>query len=131
MKERISALNHYSGYSDPVADGYQRSSVYVTVEDGCRIAVDILLPTLGGRLIPGPRPTVMLATGYRRAYRKGAAEFNAPKYAKLTAHLPMGALVTVYEQRPMAKRAVDHGYNVVAMDLRGTGASFGAHAQGH
>ena len=95
-----SDINVYEGYSEIVANGYDRSSEYVTVEDGCRIAVDVLKPTMNGELLPGPKPTVLLATGYRRAYYKKENEFNAPKYAKLTQHLPVGSLIPAYEQRP-------------------------------
>ena len=123
-----STINVYEGYSPTVANGYARSSVYVPVDDGCRIAIDILRPALDGALLDGPRPTVVQATGYRRAYYKKENEFNAPKYAKLTAHLPVGALITAYEQRPACKLVIDHGYNVVSIDFRGTGASFGTHA---
>ena len=123
-----STINVYEGYSEEVANGYSRSSVHVPVEDGCRIAVDILQPTFDGEPLDGPRPTVVQATGYRRAYYKKENEFNAPKYAKLTAHLPVGALITAYEQRPACRQVIHHGYNVVSIDFRGTGASFGAHA---
>ncbi|MCY3772079.1 MAG: CocE/NonD family hydrolase [Gemmatimonadetes bacterium] len=123
-----STINVYEGYSEEVANGYSRSSVHVPVDDGCRIAVDILQPTLDGEPLDGPRPTVVQATGYRRAYYKKENEFNAPKYAKLTAHLPVGALITAYEQRPACRQVIHHGYNVVSIDFRGTGASFGAHA---
>ena len=123
-----SDINVYQGYSDVVANGYQRSSVYVTVDDGCRIAVDILRPTMDGELLAEPQPTVVQATGYRRAYYKKENEFNAPKYAELTAHLPIGALVTAYEQRPACQQVIHYGYNVVSVDFRGTGASFGTHA---
>ena len=123
-----STINVYEGYSEEVANGYSRSSVHVPVEDGCRIAVDILQPTFDGEPLDGPRPTVVQATGYRRAYYKKENEFNAPKYAKLTAHLPVGALITAYEQRPACQQVIHHGYNVVSIDFRGTGASFGAHA---
>ena len=123
-----STINVYEGYSSEVANGYSRSSVYVPVEDGCRIAVDILRPALDGQLLDGPRPTVVQATGYRRAYYKKENEFNAPKYARLTAHLPVGALITAYEQRPACQQVIHYGYNVVSIDFRGTGASFGTHA---
>ena len=123
-----STINVYEGYSHEVANGYLRSSVYVPMDDGCRIAVDILRPTRDGTLLEGPLPTVVQATGYRRAYYKKENEFNAPKYAKLTAHLPVGALVTAYEQRPACQQVIHYGYNVVSVDFRGTGASFGTHA---
>ena len=130
MPSAMSALNVYNGYTEVVADGYQRDSVYVEIDDGCRVAVDVLQPTLAGEPLPGQRPTVLLATGYRRAFYKGEQSFNAPKYQKYIEHLPVGALVTAYEQRPMCKQVIHYGYNVVCMDFRGTGASFGTDAGG-
>ena len=47
---RKSDINVYEGYSQVVANGYDRSSVYVTMDDGCRIAVDILRPMLDERI---------------------------------------------------------------------------------
>ena len=45
-----------------LADGYERESVYVEMQDGCRIAVDVLRPTKGGRRLDGEFPTVLHAT---------------------------------------------------------------------
>ena len=42
------------------------------------------------------------------------------------ADLRPGGLVTQYEERPIARELIHRGYNFVSMDLRGTGASFGA-----
>ena len=38
-----------------LADGYERESVYVEMQDGCRIAVDVLHPAQGGRRLDGYR----------------------------------------------------------------------------
>ena len=46
-----------------LADGYERESVYVEMQDGCRIAVDVLHPAKGGRRLDGEFPTVLR---YRR-----------------------------------------------------------------
>ena len=45
-----------------VADGYERESVYVEMQDGCCIAVDVLHPAKGGRRLDGEFPTVLHAT---------------------------------------------------------------------
>ncbi|MGH8268638.1 MAG: hypothetical protein ACRES1_01145, partial [Steroidobacteraceae bacterium] len=37
---RISEPGYYSGYSPVIYDGYQRTSFYVPVRDGTRLAVD-------------------------------------------------------------------------------------------
>src|SRR5215210_9015851 len=46
---KVSSFGKYSGYSEPVYDGWVRSSRYVTVRDGTRLAVDVFRPSLGGR----------------------------------------------------------------------------------
>jgi hypothetical protein len=44
--EKISRLGEYVGYSTEQYDGWRRSSQYVTVCDGSRIAIDYFRPTL-------------------------------------------------------------------------------------
>ena len=51
-----------------LADGYERESVYVEMQDRCRIAVDVLHPAKGGRRLDGALPTVLHATPYRRSF---------------------------------------------------------------
>ena len=51
-----------------LADGYERESVYVAMQDGCRIAVDVLHPAKGGQRLDGALPTVLHATPYRRSF---------------------------------------------------------------
>ena len=41
VKHRISEPGRYEGYSEAIYDGWQRNSVYVTVRDGTKIAMDI------------------------------------------------------------------------------------------
>jgi len=53
-KQRVSEPGRYEGYSAPVYDGWQRTSVYVVVRDGTKIAMDIFRPTRRGRLHSGP-----------------------------------------------------------------------------
>jgi putative CocE/NonD family hydrolase len=125
VSERVSDLGRYEGYTSPVANGYSRMSEYVAVDDGCRLAVDVLRPTLDGDNLRDPLPTIVHATGYRRAYFFGETDLalvgDQPAWKKLK----VGDLVTGYEKSELAKRLVDHGYNLVCVDLRGTGASFG------
>lgn len=125
MTGPISDLGRYEGFSEPVANGYSRSSQYVAVRDGCRHAVDILRPALNGDVLSGPRPTIVQATGYRRAYFFGETDLALVGDKPAWKTLKVGDLVTGYEKSLLAKRLVDHGYNLVCVDLRGTGASFG------
>ena len=49
MPNSPSMLGRYVPPGPDIADGYDRESRYVTVNDGCRIAVDILHPAAAGR----------------------------------------------------------------------------------
>lgn len=83
------------------------TSAYVTMHDGCALAVDVYLP-VG---LVGPVPSILILTPY---YRRFA--------------LKPGASASV-ENAPGAARwrdlFVPRGYALVVVDVRGTGASFG------
>lgn len=125
MNVRLSGPGIYAGYTSQVANGYERRSVYVEVDDGCRIAIDILRPCFDGEVLKGPLPTIIQATGYRRAYFFGETDLALSGDQPAWKQLKVGDLVTGYEKSLLAKRLIDHGYNLVCIDLRGTGASFG------
>ena len=103
---KISAFNRYSGYSEAVYDGWVRSSRYVAVRDGTRLAVDIYRPTRGGKVAEERLPVVWTHHRYQRASldKDGKLEMNQS-----------GWLLEVLK----------HGYVVAAVDVRGSGASFG------
>lgn len=82
-------------------------SSYVTMRDGCRIAVDVWLPEGAA---PGARfPTVMILTPYYRRFKlvEGGSGDEIPNAGKFVRYL------------------VPRGYAVMVVDIRGTGASFG------
>lgn len=94
-----------------------RSSQYLTMRDGIRIAVDVYLPTDRG---PQARlPTMLHQTRYWRslAYRWPLSAFKDSA--------PRGAL------GKLAKRFLANGYAWVDVDARGSGASFGNRPQSH
>jgi putative CocE/NonD family hydrolase len=81
-------------------------SVYVTMADGCRLAVDVILPDGDA----GKRwPTVLILTPYVRRFQLAAGSNVEPS-------------PNSYKYRDMF---VPRGYAVVVVDARGTGASFG------
>ena len=101
----VSAPGQYSGYSEPVYDGYERSSFYVQVRDGTRLAVDLFRPTRDGKLADEPLPVIWMHSPYnRRSFRGAPAAEAYPGYAI---------------------ELVPHGYNVAIVDFRGVFASFG------
>ena len=125
MTDKRSLLGVYEGYTDVVADGYARESVYLPMVDGCRIAIDILHPTHRGEIISGQTPAVLHATPYRRAFEKTGLASASARYVEELRAVEPGELVTQYEERPIARELIHHGYRFVSVDIRGTGASFG------
>jgi putative CocE/NonD family hydrolase len=104
----ISTPGHYRGYSHPIYSEWVRTSQYVPVRDGTRLAVDIIRPSRDGHPVSEPLPVIWTFTPYRRSF-----------------HLPGGRLVTVLDQMTWLQTVLKHGYVIAAADIRGTGASFG------
>lgn len=124
-RQQRSLIGTYEGYSEETANAYLRTSQYVTVRDGTRLAIDILHPALDGCRLNGAHPTVIRGTGYRRSFRKAEQSFYDVSRKRILAKYPVGAVITPYELAPNAALLVNHGYNFVSVDFRGTGASFG------
>lgn len=104
--ERVSAPGRYAGYSPVLFDGYQRSSEYVRVRDGTRIAIDIFRPTRNGRVVGKRLPVIWMNTPYGRRVDNEGDE---------TAKYYPGAALAL----------VKYGYVVAVADMRGNYASFG------
>ncbi len=98
----------------PAHEGERLSSRYVSVRDGTRLAVDVHLP--GAHLPeiasePGRYPTVVLFTPYYR------------RFALRSGH--QAGIEACPNIAQFRDAFVPRGYAVVAVDLRGCGASFG------
>jgi putative CocE/NonD family hydrolase len=104
---KVSAFGQYSGYSEAVYDGWVRSSRYVTVRDGTRLAVDIFRPARKGKVATERLPVVWTHHRYQRAVQ---AE---------------GKVYTILDSFPWLEVVLRHGYVVAVVDARGSGASFG------
>lgn len=93
-----------------------RTSQYVTMRDGTKIAVDVYLPATADRT---QRPAILHQTRYWRAleYRWPINVFKQP--------FPRGRL------GEFAQRFLDNGYAWVDVDVRGSGASFGSRRHSH
>lgn len=153
VREKISLPGVYRGYSEPVANGYDKVAVYVPVRDGCRLAVDIYRPTRDGAHLEGALPTIFVSTGYRRSFLLKPEERLRDKYfpqfeygdcvswvtggARLIDRRraqwfePVEHLPPEEFRRWLLRKASSyeyvmmHGYNFVIFDNRATGASFG------
>lgn len=60
--ERISSFGKYHGYSQEKYDSWVRSSLYLTMRDGTKIAVDIIRPAANGKPVDKPLPVVWTHT---------------------------------------------------------------------
>jgi len=110
-RPRVSAPGQYEGYNPANHQGYSLKSRYVAMSDGVRLATDIYLPQ-GAQ--PGDKfPTILYQTRYGR--RMEVRKFFRPLLGNLTITVPR-------EEVDLFTRK---GYAVVAVDVRGTGASFG------
>ena len=107
--ERVSMPGRYSGYATPSYTEWMRSSQYVPVRDGTRLAVDLYRPAIDGRPVETPHPVLWSPTPYVRAYydAEGKPVLSACSYA--------GGIVELTK----------FGYVVAVADLRGRGASYG------
>ncbi len=102
---KVSRPNEYTGWSEATYDGHQRSSFYVPMRDGAKLAVDLYRPTRNGEVASEKLPVIWMHSPYnRRAYRGGEAAEMYPGYAL---------------------RLAPHGYNVAVVDFRGVYASYG------
>ncbi|WP_458094369.1 CocE/NonD family hydrolase [Roseomonas sp. WA12] len=102
---RLSPSAYSAGRSIEHAMPPRPLSRYLTMRDGCRIAVDAWVPDG----VTGPVPAVLILTPYYRrfAVAAGSDADPIPNAGKFVRHL------------------VPRGYAVVVVDVRGTGASFG------
>jgi putative CocE/NonD family hydrolase len=100
------SFKKYKGYRNPQYKGMTVEARYVTMRDGVRIALDLHLP----ENLPADAkiPTIFVQTRYWRAreYRAG-----------------FGWLERLSDALP--RFFVSHGYALLTVDVRGTGASFG------
>jgi putative CocE/NonD family hydrolase len=97
----------------PRYTGTSASSVYIPMRDGVQLAVEVVLPEdleAGARI-----PALLSQTRYWRA-----KELRAPFKWFLTPE------VLEPDERDLRLFFTSHGYAVVLLDVRGTGASFGA-----
>ncbi|WP_249018681.1 CocE/NonD family hydrolase [Conexibacter sp. S30A1] len=105
---RRSSPGHYEGYSERLYDSWQRSSFYVAVRDGTRLAVDLYRPVADGVPSERPHPVLWIHTAYQRSVLGPDGSLQLPA----SGYMPTLDL-TLY------------GYVLAVVDTRGKGASFG------
>lgn len=128
--EKVSEPFNYAGYSKAEYKSYEKTSEYVEMSDGTKLAVDIYLPSKE----PDTEsfPVIFQYTPYGRAYIVPDSKF----YEKIAMKFVVGtggpvldranSKDTVYgSTADMVKLFLSHGYAYVCADMRGTGASYG------
>ena len=85
----------------------ERSARYLTMRDGVKLAADIYLPL--GRTSEERFPTILTQTRYHRSTK-----------------LAFPFTLLADDEPSIVRRFVERGYAWVAIDVRGTGASFGS-----
>ena len=111
--ERRSSFGVYTGYSEEKYDGWVKTSQYVPVRDGVRLAVDIFRPTAAGRVHEGRLPVLWQA----KRYQRGVVQPDGTIHDALSPN----------DNR--APQLIKHGYIIVSVDRRGTGSSFGSRSE--
>ncbi len=129
--EKISQPFHYSGYSAPAYKDYEKTSEYVEMSDGTKLAADIYLPANG----PDQEgfPVIFQYTPYGRAFIMPDIKWYEKPFIK-NAVGTWGPVIdransfgTVYgSTNEMVNLFLSHGYAYVCVDMRGTGASYGS-----
>ena len=89
---------------------FERSSLYVPVRDGTRLAMNIYRPVAQGEVVTTPMPVIFFFTPYRSRFQGEDGTITELAPAK-----SMGIM-----------RMLDAGYTIAIADVRGKGASFGA-----
>ena len=137
-QEMVSEFGKYRGFTEAVYDGTRRTSDYLTLSDGTRLAYDVVIPTKKGVPADKPLPVLFKYTPYGRTWTvfDKNGKFVLSDYAGLDWMTRAFLTVRYWLDRDQG-RIVDplwrdrwlgnvskHGYIVVSVDRPGTGASF-------
>jgi uncharacterized protein len=108
--EKISKPGQYSGWSEPLYSEWVRSSQYVAMRDGVKLAVDIYRPAQNGKAADKPYPVVWEGTTARGTVgANGKMQLSATRTQNGESILDLTRF----------------GYVVAEVDRRGLGASYG------
>lgn len=111
-------------------DGYRKRTRYIDLADGTRLAADVFLPGKSGTA-DEPFPVVLQYTPY--SYGRALALPHLTWWERIGFWWRTGRTEPILDQMllsDLARYLVSRGFAFVAVDMRGTGASFGRHALG-
>jgi uncharacterized protein len=142
-QEKISEFGRYQGYSEAIYDGTSRTSDFLTLSDGTRLAYDLFLPTKKGAPSDKRLPVLFKYTPYDRAWTVIDKDGKVilcdlmptwwcdPALRLRSFIVPLlqpgsnGRIKDQLDNTPWLADLMKHGYVVVVVDRPGTGASFG------
>jgi putative CocE/NonD family hydrolase len=104
---KVSRLGAYSGYSQLLYSAWVRTSQYVSVRDGTKIAVDVIRPEVNGKAVEDKLPVLLIYERYQRA------------------DMVNGKPITQAGFEPFWSYWLKYGYVIASADVRGGGASYG------
>jgi putative CocE/NonD family hydrolase len=104
---RASEFGKYIGYSQPLYSGWVRTSHYLQMSDGIKLAIDVIRPAKDGKPVEKPMPVV----------------WNYYLYVR--AEMTEGKAVSIVDISETFQTLVKHGYVIAIVDARGKGASYG------
>ena len=140
---RVSEFGKYRGYSEAVYDGSKRTSDYLPLSDGTRLAYDLFLPAKDGVVADQPLPVLFKYTPYGRAWTVFDKDGNValcelftvwycePMLRLRALLVPLfvpngnGQIRDAVARTPWLGEMLNSGYAVIVVDRPGTGASFG------
>lgn len=138
VQEIVSTLGKYEGYGKAVYDGSRRTSDYLALSNGTRLAYDVILPTQKGIPAGEGLPVLFKYTPYLRTFtifdEKGknliADLFDLGWKEKTMLRIrywlsDQGRFMDPLFRTGWVKNMVRHGYAVIVVERPGTGASFG------
>jgi uncharacterized protein len=138
-QEKVSEFGKYQGYSEELFDGSKRTSDYLTLSDGTRLAYDLFLPTKNGIVADQPLPVLFKYTPYGRAWTvfdKDGKAVACELYTVWNCELMLrfrawvmphgsGKIKDAINRTPWLGEMLNSGYAAIVVDRPGTGASFG------
>jgi len=138
----ISEFGKYQGYSEATYDGTQRTSDYLTLSDGTRLAYDLIIPTQKGVPANKSLPVLFKYTPYGRTWTifDKDGKFLIGRFVDMPTTVMLrirywltgdqGRLLDPLFRDRWLGDVVNHGYIVVSVDRPGTGASFALRTSG-
>jgi len=137
-QEKVSSFGKYEGYSATIYDGARRTSDYLALSNGTRLAYDLILPSRKGVPAGERLPVLFKYTPYLRTFtifdKKGKNiiadlfDLGWKERAMLRIRYwisDQGRYMDPLFRTGWLKNMVKHGYAIVVVERPGTGASFG------